>query len=325
MTIPAVTIPAVTSLSRSTHSPRATLRAATNALLGIASWLTVASCQAELTVGVSVSDLGNPYFVQIAEGAEAEARRLAGDDVRFILKSSAYDLPRQVRQMEGFIARNVDLILLIAANYNGIEPAIQQAQAAGIPVLAVDVKARGADITVTTNNRQAGEIACGFLAAALGQKGNIAIVNGPPVSSIEARVDGCLSQLEQYPDITVLDSNNNAGASRLGGLEVMTHLLAEFPHIDGVFAINDPSAVGAEQAAQMAGRPLLITSIDGAPLAIERMRHDDSLIIGSAAQLPEQMARMAIRMGYELLQGKTPEKSEVQIPSYVIHRGNLPE
>ena len=286
---------------------------------------TVFPSHAELTVGVSVSDLGNPYFVKIAEGAEAEARELEGDDVRFMLRSSAYDLPRQMQQMDDFIAADVDLILLIAANYSGIEPSIEKARAAGIPVLAVDVKARGADVTVTTDNRQAGAIACDYLAGALNHGGKVVIVNGPPVSSIEARVEGCLEQLQQYPDIEVLASNNNAGASRLGGLEVMTHLLAEFPEIDGVFAINDPSALGAEQAAQMAGRPLLITSVDGAPIAIERMKQADSLLIGSAAQLPEQMARMAIRLGYQLLQGEQPEKLQIQIPSYVIHSGNLPE
>lgn len=51
-------------------------------------------------------------------------------------------------------------------------------------------------------------------------------------------------EFKRHPDIKVLSSNQNAKGSREGGLEVMTSLLAANPKIDGVFAINDPTAIG---------------------------------------------------------------------------------
>jgi ABC-type sugar transport system substrate-binding protein len=54
--------------------------------------------------------------------------------------------------------------------------------------------------------------------------------------------------IQKHPDIKVLSDNQNAKGSREGGLEVMTSLLAANPKIDGVFAINDPTAIGADLA-----------------------------------------------------------------------------
>jgi ribose transport system substrate-binding protein len=272
-----------------------------------------------LKIGISVSDLGNPYFHQLAEGAEAEAKRLVGADrVEIDLQSSAYDLERQLKQIRYFVDQKVQLILLVAANYEGVSPGIELARAEGIPVLAVDVQAKGADVTVTTDNFQAGFIACEHLANALGGSGKLVILNGPNVTSIHARVQGCESALSQFPNIRLLSTSENAGASRLGGLEVMTHLLMAYPKIDGAFAINDPTAVGAEQAAALAQHRLLISSVDGAPLAIERMKDPYSMIMATAAQRPIDMAALAVRMGYGLLMGIQPEQTHIKLPAYLI-------
>ncbi len=56
------------------------------------------------SIGVTVGDLANPFFVQITKGAELEARKLAGDNVKVTLVSSGYDLGQQVAQIDNFIA-----------------------------------------------------------------------------------------------------------------------------------------------------------------------------------------------------------------------------
>ena len=95
------------------------------------------------------------------------------------------------------------------------------------------------------------------------------IVNGPPVTSVIERVDGCLNVLSQYPKLKILSKDQNAEGSRDGGLRVMSDLLTTFPDIDAVFAINDPSGVGADLAANQAKRDdFFIVGVDGAPEAI---------------------------------------------------------
>ena len=116
-----------------------------------------ASAKELKAIGVTVGDLANPFFVQITKGAELEARKLAGDNVKVTLVSSGYDLGQQVAQIDNFIAAKVDMIILNAADSKGIGPAVKRAKEAGIVVVAVDVAAEGADATITSDNTQAGE------------------------------------------------------------------------------------------------------------------------------------------------------------------------
>src|SRR5580693_10619663 len=142
------------------------------------------------SIGVSLGSLGNPFFVALSKGAEFEAKK-TNPNVKITTVGFEYDLGKQVTQIDNFIAAGVDLILLNPGDPKAIEPAIHRAQAAGIVVVAVDTAAKGADATVETNNVQAGTVACEFLIDKMGGKGDMIIVNGPQVSSVIERVNGC--------------------------------------------------------------------------------------------------------------------------------------
>ena len=125
-------------------------------------------------------------------------------------------------QIDNFIAAKVDMIILNAADSKGIGPAVKRAKDAGIVVVAVDVAAEGANATITSDNTQAGEMACKYITDRLKGKGNVVIINGPPVSAVQNRVEGCQAEFARHPDIKVLSYNQNAKGSREGGLEIMT-------------------------------------------------------------------------------------------------------
>lgn len=275
------------------------------------------------SLGISVLDLGNPFFVAIAENAEIRARELAGD-VDVTVVSSAYNLPRQEAQIERFVREARDLIVLSASEPKGIAEAVHRAQAAGTRVVAVDVEAEGADATVTTDNAQAGRIACEHMAEALDGRGEVVIINGPPVSAVKARVAGCREVLAGYPHVDLLSAAENGGGSRRGGLEKMTALLTRHPDLDAVFAINDPTALGAELSAQRSGHDdVFIVSVDGSPAVVERLKSGDSLIRATAAQFPGRIARRAVELGYDILRGREPSPTRVYIPSRLITADNV--
>lgn len=277
------------------------------------------------SVGVTVGDLGNPFFLQVAKGAEAKARELGGADVRVRSVSSNYDLNLQMNQVEDFIAAQVDLIIMGAADSRGIAPAIRKARAAGIPVIAVDVAAEGGvNATVMSDNLQAGRLAAEFLVRQLGGKGNVVIVNGPPVSAVMDRVKGAQAVFKEHPQIKVLSSDQNAGANRSGGLQVTMDLLTAFPTIDAIFAINDPTALGAALAVQQSGKTnVLIASVDGAPDAEKALREGRSPLQATAAQDPFTMAGRAVEVGYELLQGRALDSAMILIPVSLVTRENV--
>ncbi len=87
-------------------------------------------------------------------------------------------------QIENFIANKTDIIILNAVDSKGIAPAIKKARNAGVVVIAVDVGAVGASATVMSDNTMAGDVSCAYLAKQIGGKGNVVILNGPPVTSV---------------------------------------------------------------------------------------------------------------------------------------------
>ncbi len=278
------------------------------------------------SVGLTVGDLGNPFFAQIAHGAAAQAKTY-NPDVKFTALSSNYDVKSQTEQMNTFISSGVDLIILGAADSKGIAPAVKRAKVAGNVVVAVDVGAEGGvGATVMSDNRQAGEEAGKYISDKLSGKGQIVIVNGPHVTSVEDRVAGALSVFKKYPAIKIVSQNQNALGTQAGGLRVMTDLLAAYQHLDAVFAINDPTALGCDAAAKRAGRrDFFIVGVDGSPEAVAALKSKQGVFDATAAQDPYAMAQKAVEVGYDIMQGKKPEKETILIPVKLITRDNVNE
>ncbi|RWC94094.1 MAG: ABC transporter, partial [Mesorhizobium sp.] len=250
-------------------------------------------------VGISVGLLGNPFFVATIKGIEDAAKKI-NPKVEVTSVSADYDLNKQVSQVDSFIAAGVDVIMLNAVDAKAIAPAVKKAQAAGIVVAAFDVSAPGADVTVMTNNVKAGEEACKYLIDHTGGKGDYVILNGPASSSILERVKGCKNVLAQHPDIKILSDDQNAEGSRDGGLKVFQSLLTRFDKIDAVFAINDPTAIGAQLAAKQLNRSeFIFTAVDGAPDIEKELSSGTSMIKASASQDPYVMAGQSLTMAAE--------------------------
>ncbi|MEH2072331.1 MAG: ABC transporter substrate-binding protein [Nostoc sp.] len=275
------------------------------------------------TVGVALGDLGNPFYVAMEKGAEEQAKKL-GNNIRVNAVSSAFDLNQQTNQIENFTSANTDLIILSAVDKKGIKPAIDGARNAGRVVIAVD-SAVDADVDamISSNNTQAGEIACQYIGDRLKGQGSVVILNGTPMDSINQRVSGCKNSLSKYPDIKII-SDQNAEGTRDGGLRVMSDLLTTFPKIDAVFATNDQSGVGADLAARQAKRKeFFIVGVDGSPDATKAMEDKNGVFAATAAQNPAQMAQKAVEIGNDLIQGKKPSDSEILIPVKLVTKDNL--
>ncbi|MDJ1159161.1 ABC transporter substrate-binding protein [Chelatococcus sp. SYSU_G07232] len=305
--------------------PTSTL-ALTAAAVALALGAGAASAKELKSIGISLGSLGNPFFVALAKGAEAEARK-TNPNVKITTVGYDYDLGKQFTQIDNFIAAGVDMILLNPGDVNALEPAIRKAQAAGILVVAVDTAAKGADLTVTTNNVQAGEIACQYIVDKLGGKGDVIIQNGPQVSAVVDRVNGCKSVFAKNPGIKVLSSDQDGKGSRDGGLNVMQGHLTRYPKIDAVFAINDPQAIGTDLAAKQLNRNgIVITAVDGAP-DIEAALKDPAspAIQASASQDPYAMAQLAVKLGVEAMNGKKPAETVTLMPSKLVTRDNVNE
>lgn len=278
-----------------------------------------------LTVAATFGDLGNPFFYTMGKGVEDAAKKI-DPNAKVTVVSSGYDLNTQVGQIDTFIAAGVDILILNAADTAGIAPAVKKAKAAGLIIVAADVNAEGGvDAMVTSNNYQAGQQGGEYIVKRLNGKGNVVIVNGPPVSAVIDRVQGAKDVFAKYPNIKILSDNQNAGGNREGGLRVMTDLLTAFPKIDAVFAINDPTGIGCELAIKQAKREreMFVVGVDGAPDAQVALADPNSAFAASASQDPYTMAVKAVEVAWDIKNGKIPAETKILIPTTLITRDNL--
>jgi ribose transport system substrate-binding protein len=276
------------------------------------------------SVGITVGPLTNPFFVQLATAAEAKAKELSGGKAEVTAVSADYDLHKQEMQINNFIDSGADMVVLTAADSEAIAPALQRLQAAGIVSVAMDVAAKGANATVTTDNVQAGREACQFIADKLQGNGHVLILDGPPVSSVIDRIHGCKGVFANFPGINILSDSQNGQALSDRAFDVIVGLLNAHAKIDAVFTINDLEAINTDLAAKQVGRKeFFIASVDGSPAIEAALKQPGSLIAASAAQDPQVMAQTAVAVGYDILQGKPPAQEVILIPSQLVTRDNI--
>ncbi|MFY0665307.1 MAG: substrate-binding domain-containing protein [Natronospirillum sp.] len=273
-------------------------------------------------IAVVVNDLGNTYFQTLASSVRNTAREIIGADAQVTVVSSGYDVTRQRQQLQQILASDAGLVVLTAAQPDALRDSVQALRDAGRMVVAVDVAALGAHLTITTDNYDAGYQSCQHLAAALGGAGDIAILDGPPVSSIVERLSGCQAALAEFPGVQIID-RENSGASYVGGLEAMSRLLTRHPSLAGVFSINDPASLGAEAAAAYQQRPVLIASVDGSPAVVEALARGDGLLLNTAAQFPQEIGERAVRIGLQTLEDGVRDIGTMLIPVELITADNV--
>ncbi|WP_131101363.1 ABC transporter substrate-binding protein [Streptomonospora litoralis] len=274
------------------------------------------------TIGLMVQDLSNPFFTAMQTGVENAAEDMGAE---VVTEDGRQDLGAQNEQIDAFIQQQIDILLINAVDSEGIGPAVQRAVDAGITVVAVDVTAKNADAFITSDNVQAGRLACEHLFEAIGGEGSILMLDGTPISSIQDRVTGCEEVMEDYPDIEVA-GHQHGDNNREEALTVATDMLTANSEVDGIFAVNDPTALGANLAAKQTGvDDLVIVGVDGSPAAEKEMAKPDSMFQATAAQDPKQLGVSGLEIATKLFNGEQVENTEQLVETELITRDNLDE
>jgi len=272
------------------------------------------------TIGLTVQAISNPFFVAIQHGAEAEAKKIGAT---VLLEDANHDIGKQSDEIDNFIQKQVDLILLNAVDSAGVAPAVKRAVDAGIPVIAVDVGANGGvAATVASDNVAAGRLVCQYMSDRLKGQGSIAIVDGPPVTAVIDRVKGCKEVLSQHTGLKVVATQVGTG-DRDKGLELGTSILTANPHLDAVFAINDPTALGVALAAQQAKRnDFFIVGVDGSPDAATALKQK-GIFAATSAQSPYDIARTGVQIGEKVVAGQKPSSTSIKVPVSLVTQDNI--
>ena len=270
------------------------------AVLCFASTILLSSCASKeekkhsKVIGVSLLNRGHLFYKDLEEGLIAEADK-AGYEL--IVASADFDLGKQISQIEDFVARKVDAIVLCPVDSRGVGPGVGTAVQANIPVFTADIAAENAPVLchIASDNVAGGRLAGEFLAKQLGGKGAIAIINQPAVTSVLDRVQGFKEALANYPGITIVADVNGQGV-RDRALQAAADVLQAHQDLKGIFGINDDSALGALDACEQFRRSdLAIVGYDATPPAVDAIRRNSPLK-ADVVQYPKKIGSATIEM-----------------------------
>lgn len=208
------------------------------------------------------------FYRDLEDGLREEATK---HGYELIITAGEWDLSKQVAQVEDFVARKVDAVIICPVDSRGIGAAIKAANAAGIPVFTADIAAQEGEVVchVASDNVAGGRLAGEFIAKALNGRGNVAIINQPTVTSVLDRVQGFKEALAKFPEIKIVADVNGQGV-RDKALQAASDILQANPKLDAIFGINDDSALGALDAVQQFKRSgLIIVGYDATPPAVD--------------------------------------------------------
>ena len=252
------------------------------------------------TIGVSLLTFENPFFKVIADNIESEGKKQGYDA---ILLSADEDPAKQSNQIKDFIVRKVAAIVISPCESRSIVPVIQEANAAGIPVFTVDIPCRepGAKIVsqIATDNLGGGREAGKAIIEGLGVRGgNVAILHYKQAESCRLRVQGFREAIEAYnanaPEKITIVGEYEGGGAKDNSAAAMKDCLQSNDSLHAVFAINDPSALGARAALEQAGKAdwVIIVGFDGQPDGKQAIK--DGKIYADPIQFPDKMGIEAV-------------------------------
>ena len=283
---------------------------------------TSVTAQIKGTVGLSVLTMTNPFFKVIADSLAAEAKK-QGYEV--VVVSGEFDPSRQANQVKDFVVQKVSAIVLTPCDSKSIGTAIKEANAAGIPVFTADIKclAAGADIVshIATDNYQGGKLAGEAMVEALGEAGGkVAILDFKAVESCQLRVKGFKEVIAKHPNIKIVTELPGEGQKDRGNRSA-EDAIQRFSDLAGIFAINDPSALGARAALEKAGKAdqVKLIGFDGQPEGKQAIK--DGKIYADPVQFPERIGHETMVTIVRHLNGERVQP-EVLIPSALYRKAD---
>ena len=255
-------------------------------------------------IGLIVSTLNNPFFVDLKSGIESEAKKL-GYDV--VVLDSQNDPAKEVSNMEDISVKNVDIVLLNPVDSDSAIASVMVANNLELPVITVDRASNGGKVVahVASDNVEGGKMAAEYLVEILGNKGNIVELEGIAGSSA-TRDRGAGFDNEIKNSNLNLITKQSADFDRNKGLSVMENIIQSKSDIDAVFAQNDEMALGALKALQDANMDnVLVVGFDATDDAVASVQKGD--MAATIAQQPKLIGETAVDLAHRYLSGEKVE------------------
>ncbi|MBW8723594.1 MAG: substrate-binding domain-containing protein [Inquilinus limosus] len=278
--------------------------------------LLIGSAQAaDCMIGISMKTLNAPYFAAQEAAAKDQAAK-AGCQVA--TADAQNDMGKQIGDVEDMVSKGVNLLIINAADPQGLVPAINAAAAAGVKVVAidstVDPKAKYITLIQSSNDQNGFQVGQWLAQSTAGKELKIALLSGEKGNVVgQERRLGVFRGLVEGQLVNggkvgfAVVGQGWGGWTHEGGLKAMEDLLVAHPDINVVLGENDSMVLGARKALEAAGKAndvLLVAAADGQKEALQLIQEGQYGATG--LNDPDLIARTAVDVGMKALDGSLP-------------------
>ena len=266
----------------------------------------------DITIGVSLSTLNNPFFVSIKEAIQKESKN---NNFKIKVVDAQDDSAKQSNDIDDLIQQQVDYLIINPTDSAAISSAVQNANAQDIPVITLDRSVEQGKVTqfIASDNVAGGKMAGEYIVKQVGEKASVGELEGVPgASATRERGKGFHIVADKQLEVA---SKQTAKFNRAEGLNVTQNMIQSHPDIKAIFAHNDEMALGAIEA--IGTKDILVVGFDGNDDAMKSIKNKK--LDATIAQQPALMGEDAVKAILDLKDGKKI-KSEVKVPLKLVEQ-----
>lgn len=272
-------------------------------------------------IGYTCMDGTNPFFVTLQDAIN-EVVTEHGDTLVALDPQNSNET--QLSQIEDMISQGIVAMFINPVDRDGITPALDALQAANIPMFGFDTEVTDMDKLVSyagSDNYNAGYV-CGLdLIEKCPDGGPIIVLDSPTMQSVVDRTNGFLDAIEGhgFEVVAQIDSMGNQEQGNLNGTDALT----AHPDAVCIFGGNDPTALGAQAAAEAAGSSALIYGVDGSPDVKALVA--EGKMTGTGAQSPMEIGKTIAEVYYQWKDDPDSVEARYPIETFMINSDNIDE
>jgi ribose transport system substrate-binding protein len=273
----------------------------------------------KITIGVSLAQDDNPFYIAMLKGIRARAQELGWEVVTV---SANEDKVKQINGVQDLVARGVKGILISPIDAVGVNAAYDAAKAGNIPIVSV---ARGSTspnqtLHVAMDEKQIGRDIAAWTAKAIGDEGKVAMLLGPSGAPTFRNLgDGYAEVMAKHPKIQIV-SKSDGPLTRERGVKQTEDALVAHPDLKAIYTANDDVALGAMQAVLAANKSTLVTGMNGVPPALKAVK--DGKLAMTVELNPVLWGRLGVDVLAQYLKGDKVEP-RVFIKHVIVDKTNV--
>lgn len=271
-------------------------------------------------IGACYMTMNNPFYEILNQ--EISAIVEANDD-QLLTRDPALSIEKQINQIYDLIEEGVSVLIITPVDWKKITPAIEAAKDKGIIVMIVDTNIYDDDLvdcTIVSDNYKAGILCANYLMEQVDHADIVLLEHTSTKSGLD-RIQGFEDTLKGHDSYKIVSRAECAGQLEIA-MPAMDDILNTGISFDTIFALNDPSALGAMAALEENGSlvDINVMGVDGAPEAKSMIK--EGMMMATSAQFPTQIGQITAKYLYRLLNGEKCDK-KILVPVALITSQNV--